>query len=103
MVPVSYIVTAIVSAAFGSVTTIFMLSITAAAKKADEEEDKLFCEYLKVRKWNNEKGSDQRMVAAFCAISRKQIKYMTLIGICAMTICTKKKRIIFLQSASTGG
>lgn len=43
------------------------------------------------------------MVAAFCAISRKQIKYMTLIGICAMTICTKKKRIIFLQSASTGG
>ena len=45
MVPVSYIVTAIVSAAFGSVTTILMLSITAAAKKADEEEDKLFCEY----------------------------------------------------------
>ena len=50
MVPVSYIVTAIVSAAFGSVTTIFMLSITAAAKKADEEEDKLFCEYLKGKK-----------------------------------------------------
>ena len=49
MVPVSYIVTAIVSAAFGSVTTIFMLSITAAAKKADEE-DKLFCEYLKGKK-----------------------------------------------------
>lgn len=45
MVPVSYIVTAIVSAAFGSVTTIFMLSITA-----DEEEDKLFCEYLKGKK-----------------------------------------------------
>ena len=43
MVPVSYIVTAIVSAAFGSVTTIFMLSITAAAKK-------LFCEYLKGKK-----------------------------------------------------
>lgn len=71
MVPVSYIVTAIVSAAFGSVTTIFMLSIT------------------------NEKGSDQRMVAAFCAISRKQIKYMTLIGICAMTICTKKEENYF--------
>ena len=34
MVPVSYIVTAIVS----------------AAKKADEEEDKLFCEYLKGKK-----------------------------------------------------
>lgn len=53
MVPVSYIVTAIVSAAFGSVTTIFMLSITAVAKKADEEEeeeDKLFCEYLKGKK-----------------------------------------------------
>lgn len=49
MVPVSYIVTAIVSAAFGSVTTI-MLSITAVAKKADEEEDKLFCEYLKGKK-----------------------------------------------------
>ena len=29
---------------------IFMLSITAAAKKADEEEDKLFCEYLKGKK-----------------------------------------------------
>ena len=39
MVPVSYIVTAIVSAAFGSVTTIFMLSITAAAKKADTDRD----------------------------------------------------------------
>lgn len=50
MVPVSYIVTAIVSAAFGSVTTIFMLSITAAAKKADEEEDKLFYEYPKGKK-----------------------------------------------------
>lgn len=50
MVPVSYIVTTIVSAAFGSVTTIFMLSITTAAKKADEEEDKLFCEYLKGKK-----------------------------------------------------
>ena len=50
MVPVSYIVIAIVSAAFGSVTTIFMLSITTAAKKADEEEDKLFCEYLKGKK-----------------------------------------------------
>lgn len=49
MIPASYIVTAIVSAAFGSVTTIFMLSITAA-KKADEEEDKLFCEYLKGKK-----------------------------------------------------
>ena len=46
MVPVSYIVIAIASAAFGSVTTIFMLSITTAAKKADEEEDKLFCEYV---------------------------------------------------------
>lgn len=39
MIPASYIVTAIVSAAFG-----------AAAKKADEEEDKLFCEYLKGKK-----------------------------------------------------
>ena len=34
MIPASYIVTAIVSAAFGSVTTIFMLSITAAAKES---------------------------------------------------------------------
>ena len=49
-IPEEYIVTAIVSAAFGSVTTIFMLSITAVAKKADEEEDKLFCEYLKGKK-----------------------------------------------------
>lgn len=49
MVPVSYIVTAIVSAAFGSVTTISCYH-NAAAKKADEEEDKLFCEYLKGKK-----------------------------------------------------
>ena len=48
MVPVSYIVTAIVSAAFGSVTTIFMLSITAVAKKADEEEDKLFLSLIHI-------------------------------------------------------
>lgn len=50
MIPVSYIVTAIVSAGIGSLITIFMLSITAAAKKADDEEEKLFYEYQK-GKW----------------------------------------------------
>ena len=50
MIPASFIVTARVSASFVSVTTIIMLSITASSKKADEEEDKLFCEYLKGKK-----------------------------------------------------
>lgn len=95
MVPVSYIVTAIVSAAFGSVTTIFMLSITAAAKKADEEEDKLFCEYLKGKKMEYRKRQRSKNGRCLCAISRKQIKYMTLIGICAMTICTKRRELFF--------